>query len=80
MQAFERQLTWLNEPPTYGIKDAWLEVVTGDRTDFWRGTFYNFWRDNGHFLHEQVEGDFTAEVTIQGRTTRFTTRLVLWSA
>jgi regulation of enolase protein 1 (concanavalin A-like superfamily) len=41
-------------------------VETGDRTDFWQGTFYGFRRDDGHFLGAPVESDFTAHVTFSG--------------
>lgn len=66
MKAFDKDFTWFNEPPNSVFEGGHLEVTTGEKTDFWRDTFYNFWRDDGHFLHEQVSGDFTAEVTIQG--------------
>ncbi|MEI9402524.1 DUF1349 domain-containing protein [Mesorhizobium argentiipisi] len=60
------ELSWLNEPPHHTLKDGTLEVTTGEKTDFWRETFYDFWRDDGHFLFKSVAGDFTAEVTVQG--------------
>jgi regulation of enolase protein 1 (concanavalin A-like superfamily) len=62
----EEQLKWLNEPPRYTNDGGLLRVTTGHETDFWRETFYGFWRDNGHFLYRSVTGDFTAEVTIKG--------------
>ncbi|MEZ5754488.1 MAG: DUF1349 domain-containing protein [Paracoccaceae bacterium] len=66
MSRFSR-MTWLN-PPAEAVEDAGgLEVVTGERTDFWRETFYGFVRHSGHFLWESVQGDFTAEVTIAGK-------------
>ncbi len=58
---------WLNPPEYSEFRDGHLFVRTGDRTDFWRDTFYGFWRDNGHLFYRPVEGDFTAEVTIDGR-------------
>lgn len=61
------ELTWLNEPPHCRIAGDALEMRTGKDTDFWRETFYGFWRYNGHFLHRAVSGDFTAEVTINGK-------------
>jgi len=67
MNAFGMELNWYNEPPDHRFEDGVLQVVTGDRTDFWRETFYGFWRDDGHFLHRAVEGDFSAEVTVQGQ-------------
>jgi len=59
--------TWLNPPPKHAFEGGALHVETGPETDFWRETFYGFWRDNGHFLHAPVAGDFTAEVTVEGR-------------
>jgi regulation of enolase protein 1 (concanavalin A-like superfamily) len=60
-------MTWLNEPPRWTVADGTLFVTTGERTDFWQGTFYGFHRDDGHFLHAPAEGDFSAEVTFDGR-------------
>lgn len=60
-------MTWLNEPPHWSVgTDGTLHATTGDRTDFWRKTFYGFTRDNGHFLHIDVTGDFSACVTLSG--------------
>lgn len=66
MKAFDRDLQWFNEPPAWRFNAGTLEIETGEKTDYWRDTFYNFWRDDGHFLFERVYGDFSAEVTIQG--------------
>ena len=60
-------MTWLNPPPHHLFGDGTLQVRTGKDTDFWRQTFYGFRRDSGHFLHRPVEGDFSAEVTVNGR-------------
>ncbi|MBZ9676474.1 DUF1349 domain-containing protein [Mesorhizobium sp. ES1-1] len=62
-----KDLAWLNPPPHHTIEGDVVKVRTGKKTDFWRETFYGFWRDDGHFLHRPVEGDFTAEVTVDGR-------------
>lgn len=66
MSRFAR-MTWLNPPAETVEVPGGIEVVTGDRTDFWRETFYGFTRHTGHFLWEAVQGDFTAEVTIAGK-------------
>lgn len=60
------RMTWLNPPAEAVETPGGMEVVTGEKTDFWRETFYGFIRHSGHFLHETVQGDFTAEVTIAG--------------
>jgi regulation of enolase protein 1 (concanavalin A-like superfamily) len=51
-------LTWLNPPTHHAFGDNTVHVRTGSETDFWRETFYDFWRDNGHFLYRQVKGDY----------------------
>ncbi|ESY49825.1 MULTISPECIES: DUF1349 domain-containing protein [unclassified Mesorhizobium] len=66
MTAAKEDLTWLNPPPHHVVGDDTVHVRTGKETDFWRETFYGFWRDNGHFLYRPVEGDFSAEVTVKG--------------
>jgi uncharacterized protein len=59
--------SWLNPPPHHEWRGESLFVRTGKNTDFWRDTFYGFRRDDGHFLHRAVEGDFSAEVTIKAK-------------
>ncbi len=61
------KLSWLNPPAAFREDESGYHVVTGEKTDFWRDTFYGFRHDNGHFLHRQAEGDFSAEVTVEGR-------------
>ena len=61
-----KDMIWLNEPPQWNIKNNSLLVKTGNKTDFWRKTFYGFIRDDGHFLHKSIEGDFTVQVTLVG--------------
>ncbi len=60
-------LAQMNPPHSVSERDGGLHVVTHDRTDFWRATFYGFTRDDGHFLYRTVAGDFTAEVVFEGR-------------
>lgn len=59
-------MTWFNEPPEWKAQNNSLLVKTGDKTDFWRKTFYGFVRDDGHFLYKKVTGDFTIKVTFAG--------------
>ena len=66
---YNKALKWFNTPPQYLFDENGLRATTGKQTDFWRETFYGFWRDNGHFFHQSVEGDFTAEVTVHGEYT-----------
>lgn len=66
------EMTWLNEPEEWSVTDGVLRAVTGERTDFWRETFYGWVTDNGHFYYRTVEGDFSAEVTVDAEhDTRF---------
>jgi regulation of enolase protein 1 (concanavalin A-like superfamily) len=60
-------MVWFNEPPVWHVKSNSLFVKTGDRTDFWRQTFYGFIRDDGHFCYKKIKGDFTMQVTFVGR-------------
>jgi regulation of enolase protein 1 (concanavalin A-like superfamily) len=61
-----RGMQWLNEPPSWTADESALVVTTGDKTDFWRETFYGFVHDDGHLYYREVAGDFTAEVTLVG--------------
>ncbi|MFA1627980.1 DUF1349 domain-containing protein [Rhizobium mongolense] len=62
-----KEMTWLNPPPLAELHEGALHVRSGDKTDFWQGTYYGFHRDDGHFLYHRRKGDFTAEVTFSGR-------------
>ncbi|WFR94177.1 DUF1349 domain-containing protein [Rhizobium tumorigenes] len=60
-------MTWLNEPPLSEMRGGRLFVRSGEKTDFWQGTYYGFHRDDGHFLHQPRHGDFTASISFSGR-------------
>ena len=64
---FLNDAEWHEAPPVWTRSGGSLEVVTGDRTDFWQDTFYGFHRDNGHFYGARTKGDFTAVVTFEGQ-------------
>ena len=57
---------WLNPPPRWSGDARALEVETGKATDFWRGTFYGFFRDSGHAWLAPVAGDFSLSVRFRG--------------
>lgn len=59
-------LEWLSPPPFTQHQPDGLLVRTGEKTDFWQGTFYGFHPDSGHVLGRQVEGDFTATASFSG--------------
>ena len=58
--------TWLNPPPLWSGDARALELETGQRTDFWRETFYGFVRDDGHAWLAPVAGDFSLSVRFRG--------------
>ena len=62
-------MPWLNQPATWTETGDTITVVTDPNTDFWRTTHYGFVRDNGHFLWQQVAGDFVADVKVIGAYT-----------
>ncbi|MDO9416664.1 DUF1349 domain-containing protein [Pararhizobium sp.] len=57
---------WHNEPPVWTGDSQVLSLVTGESTDFWRETFYDFIHDNGHAWMQPVSGDFTLSATVLG--------------
>jgi regulation of enolase protein 1 (concanavalin A-like superfamily) len=59
-------MEWHNEPPQWTDADGVLSVVSGPSTDFWRRTHDGGIRDNGHFYHRELTGDFRVEVEIEG--------------
>lgn len=60
------EFRWLNEPGVWEGDDQHLTLTTGDRTDFWRETFYGFIRDSGHSWLAPVSGDFSASCSFKG--------------
>ncbi|RUM27230.1 DUF1349 domain-containing protein [Rhizobium vallis] len=57
---------WLNEPASWHTDETGLTVTTGEKTDFWRETYYGFTRDSGHFLAFPTGDSFTAQIRVQG--------------
>jgi hypothetical protein len=57
---------WDNEPGRWHEdRDRIVIAVEGD-TDIWRVTRHDIVADDGHFYHREVDGDFTATVTVAG--------------
>lgn len=56
---------WHQPPPRFRIDGDALKVVTGNETDFWRITQYDFIHDNGHFFGKTVDDAFTAQIRVQ---------------
>lgn len=59
--------SWINEPTRWHTNGHRLEVVTDDRTDFWRETHYGFTRHSGHFFGCPIAGGFTADLRVRAR-------------
>ena len=59
-------MKWLNEPDIWSENKNTFEINSDPKTDFWRITHDNGVRDNGHFYHEKVSGNFEATVKITG--------------
>lgn len=57
---------WLNEPASWHADETGLTMTTGEKTDFWRETYYGFTRDTGHFLAFPTDDSFTAQIRVQG--------------
>ena len=60
------EFEWINPPPAWSGGVDGLEVETGQETDFWRDTFYGFFRDSGHGWLAPVDGDFSASLVVTG--------------
>lgn len=59
--------SWYNEPPFWQETGDKIIIKSGEKTDFWRITHYDFIRDNGHFFYQEITGDFDLEVKITGQ-------------
>ena len=59
------ECTWHHPPPACRIDAGTLTVKTGEDTDFWRITAYDFIHDNGHFFSRPVDHDFTAQLHVR---------------
>ena len=61
-------MQWLHAPATFEHDSAAnrLTVTADPRTDFWRKTYDNGIRDNGHFFYAPFTGDFTLTVKVSG--------------
>jgi regulation of enolase protein 1 (concanavalin A-like superfamily) len=60
------EFSWLNAPPRWSGDARALKMETGEKTDFWRDTFYGFTRDSGHAWLAPVTGDFSLSVRFRG--------------
>ncbi|OHD56330.1 MAG: hypothetical protein A2Y33_12040 [Spirochaetes bacterium GWF1_51_8] len=59
-------MEWLNPPAKFSEEHDIIRAVTLPKTDFWRVTHYDFTKQNAHFYHIPVRGDFELNVTVRG--------------
>ena len=59
-------LQWSHEPRNWSASGDTVTITSDAKTDYWRKTHYGFIRDNGHFYHRLVDGDFVADVRFCG--------------
>ena len=59
-------MKWLNEPTSWSKENGIIRITSDPNTDFWRLTHCGEIHDNGHFYYKRVNGDFTAEVRLDG--------------
>ena len=57
-------MRWLNLPSGWVESDRTWEVTAAGKTDLRWKTDDGFMRDNGHFYHQPVVGDFVLEVVV----------------
>ncbi len=57
----------MNEPAKWLEDNDELVVQSRGQTDFWRITHDGGIRDNGHFFHDSIRGDFDARVCVNGK-------------
>jgi hypothetical protein len=60
-------MQWLNEPKVWTALQNGLSATPNAETDFWRKTYDDGIRHNGHCYSDSVTGDFTARVRITAR-------------
>lgn len=54
---------WLNEPTKWNVQNEILEFTTDNNTDFWQGTYYDFYHNSGHVFGVEIKDDFTLTVS-----------------
>ncbi len=59
-------MEWINPPEHWLMGGDTITAEASPGTDIWRQPGEGGIRDNAHFYHHPVEGDFTAVVTVDG--------------
>ncbi|XP_059047920.1 uncharacterized protein LOC131843313 [Achroia grisella] len=60
-----KEFKWLNEPATWQIESHSLRVITDNKTDFWQGTWYNFYFNTAHVYGVDISDDFNFTACIE---------------
>lgn len=55
---------WHCEPQRWSLGEGRLRIEPDTPTDFWQRTHYGIQVDNGHFLHQEVAGNFALSVRV----------------
>lgn len=50
---------WLNEPDNVIFQDKEMKIVSVPQTDFWQSLHHKIKKDNAHFFHKTLSGNFT---------------------
>ncbi|MDM5188719.1 DUF1349 domain-containing protein [Bacillus sp. DX4.1] len=61
---YTQQLTIMNEPKHWDVKESTFIVHSKEETDFWLKTHYGFEVMNGHVFYEEISTDFEAKVSL----------------
>ncbi|XP_075987953.1 uncharacterized protein LOC142984317 [Anticarsia gemmatalis] len=56
---------WLNKPGKWSATADTLELTTDNKTDFWQGTWYNFFHNSGHVFGVTIKDDFSLSACIE---------------
>lgn len=68
-EEIDKSLRWFSEPNDWKLntQKSQLTIKPDKQTDFWQKTHYGFQVDNGHFLYDQVEGDFRLTTKVKSK-------------
>jgi uncharacterized protein len=56
---------WISPPPSSSRREKNLVFTTGENTDYWQRTSFEFQRDDAHLFALAVQGDFDASCTVK---------------
>ena len=53
---------WLNEPENVVFHDKEIKIVAHAQTDFWQSLHHKIKKDNAHFFHKTLSGNFSLTI------------------